>query len=49
MVWVGSVLENHLIAVLCHEQGHIPLDQLAQNPIHPHLEHSQREIGRVMK
>lgn len=25
----------------CHGQGHIPLDQIAPNPIQPSLEHSQ--------
>jgi len=25
----------------CHGQGHLPLDQVAQSPIQPGLEHSQ--------
>jgi len=39
--WVG--LEGTLKIVLfqppCHDQGHLPLDQVAQNPIQPGLEH----------
>lgn len=49
MVWVGRVLEDHLFPAPCHEQEHIPLHQLAQNSVHPYAEHSQREMGHVVK
>ena len=30
MVWVGRDLNDHLVPTLCREQGHLPLDQVAQ-------------------
>ena len=31
MVWVGRDLKDHLVPTPCHEQGHLPLDQVAQS------------------
>ena len=39
MVWVGRGLKGHL--VLCHGQGHLPLDQVAPIPIQPGLAQPQ--------
>jgi len=41
MVWVGRDIIDNLVPILCHEQGHLPLDQAAQSPFQPGLEHSQ--------
>jgi len=41
MVWVGSDLKDHLVQPPCLEQGHLPLDQVAQGSIQPGLEHFQ--------
>jgi len=38
MVWVGRDLIDLLDPTLCHGQGHLPLDQVAQSPIQPGLE-----------
>jgi len=32
---------RHLVQPPCHGQGHLPLDQVAQSPIQPGLEHCQ--------
>lgn len=34
MVWVGRNFKDHPIPTPCHEQGHFPLNQVAQKP-HP--------------
>jgi len=39
MVWVGRDLKSHLVPIPCHEQGHLPPEQVAQSPIQPGLEH----------
>ena len=38
--WFGleGTIKGHLLQLPCHEQGHLPLDQVAQNPIQPDLE-----------
>jgi len=41
MVWVGRHLKAHLVPTPCHEQGHLPPDQVAQSSIQPGLEHCQ--------
>ena len=41
MVWVGKDLKGHLIPTPLHGQGHLLLDQVAQSPIQPGLEHFQ--------
>jgi len=45
MVRVGRDLKGHLKVIYfqlpCHEQGHLPLDQVAQSSIQPGLEHCQ--------
>ena len=41
-VCVAKKLIDHLVALPCHGQGHLPLDQVAQRPIQPGLEHFQR-------
>jgi len=42
MFWVGRDLIDHLVPTpLCHRQGHLPLDQVAQSLIQPGLEHCQ--------
>jgi len=41
MVRVGRDLKDHLVPTPCHEQGHLPLDQVAQSSIQPGLEHFQ--------
>jgi len=43
MVWVGRNLKDYLVQPPCHGQGHLPLDQVAQSPIQPGLEHCQGE------
>ena len=37
IVWVGRDLKDHLAQPPCKEQGHLPLDQVAQSPVHPGL------------
>jgi len=32
MVWVGRTLKIIWFQTPCHEQGHLPLDQVAQSP-----------------
>jgi len=39
MVWVGRDLQRSSSPTPCHGQGHLPLDQVAQSPIQPGLEH----------
>jgi len=41
--WFGleGTFEDHLVQPPCHGLGHLPLDQAAQSPIHPGLEHFQ--------
>jgi len=39
MIWIGRHLIDDLIPTLCHGQGHLPLEQAAQSPIRPGLEH----------
>ena len=34
-----GTFKDHLVQPLCHGQGHLSLDQIVQNPIHPDLEH----------
>jgi len=41
MVSIGRDLKDHLIPTPCHEQGHLPLHQVAQSSIQPGLEHFQ--------
>jgi len=43
MVWAGRDLKDHLVPTPspCHEQGHLSLDQVAQSPVQPGLEHFQ--------
>ena len=41
MILVGGGLKNHLAPTLLCERGHLPLDQVAQSPIQPGLEHFQ--------
>jgi len=41
MVWVGKNLIDHLVPPLCHGQGHLPLDQVAQSPIQRGLQQFQ--------
>jgi len=41
MVWVGRDLKDHLVPPPRHGQGHLPLEQAAQSPIQPGLEHCQ--------
>jgi len=41
MVWVGRDLRDHVVPTHCYGQGHLPLDQVAQSPIQPGLEHLQ--------
>jgi len=41
MLWVGRDLKGHLVQRPCHEQGHLLLDQVAQSPVQPGLEHCQ--------
>jgi len=41
MVTVGRDLKDHLVPNPCHEQGHLPLDQVAQSSIQPGPEHCQ--------
>jgi len=36
-----GTFKDHLVQGPCHGQGHLPLDQVAQSPIQPGLEHSQ--------
>jgi len=36
-----ETIEAHLVQLLCHGQGHVSLDQVAQSPMHPNLEHLQ--------
>ena len=39
MVWVGRELKDLLVPTPCHGQGHLPLDQAAESPVQPGLEH----------
>ena len=41
--WFGleGTLKITWIQPPCHEQGHLPLDQVAQSPIQPGLQHFQ--------
>lgn len=41
MEWFGleGILKDRLAPTPYHEQGHLPLDQAAQGPFHPGLEH----------
>lgn len=32
MVWLGKDLKDHLVPTPCHEQGQLPLDQVAPSP-----------------
>jgi len=41
MVWVGMDLKDHLVPSPCHEQGHLPLDRVAQSSIQPGVGHCQ--------
>jgi len=43
MGWFGleGTFKDHLVQALSHGQGHLPLDQVAQSPIQPGLEHLQ--------
>lgn len=34
---LGGTSRGHLVQAPCNEQGHIPLDQVAENPIQPDL------------
>ena len=36
-----GTFKGHLVQPPCHEQGHLPLDQVAQSPVQPDLECSQ--------
>jgi len=38
MLWVGRNFRGHLAQLPCSEQGHLPLDQVAQSPLQPGLE-----------
>jgi len=39
IVWFGleGTFKGHLVQPPCNEQGHLPLDQVAQSPIQPDL------------
>lgn len=39
MVWHGRDPKDHLITIPCNGQGHLSLDQVAQSPTHPSLQH----------
>ncbi|KAK4808149.1 hypothetical protein QYF61_000129 [Mycteria americana] len=41
LVWVGRDLKDHRVPPPCHGQGCLPLEQAAQSPIQPGLEHFQ--------
>jgi len=41
MVRVGRDLKDYLVPTPCHEQGHLPLHQVAQSSIQPGLKHFQ--------
>jgi len=41
MVGFGRDFKDHLFQPPCHEQGHLPLEQVAQSSIQPGLEHRQ--------
>lgn len=34
-----GAFEGHLVQSLCHGQGHLSLDQIAQSPVQPDFEH----------
>jgi len=36
-----KIFKDHLAQHLCHGWGHLPLNQVAQSPIQPHLEQFQ--------
>ena len=35
---MDGTFQGHLVLPPCHEQGHLPLDQVAQSPVQPGLE-----------
>lgn len=37
MLWGGRDIKDDLVTTLCHEQGHLPLSQIAQGSIQPGL------------
>jgi len=41
MVWIGRNLKDLLVPIICHGQGHRPLDQVTPSPIQPCPEHIQ--------
>jgi len=41
MTWVGRDLKDHPVPTPCHGQEYHPLDQVAEGPIQPGLEHFQ--------
>ena len=41
--WLEGIFKDHLVQAPCHGQGYLPLDQVAQSLIQPHLEHFQGE------
>jgi len=41
MVSVGRDLKYYLVPTPCHEQSHLPLEQVVQSSIQPGLEHFQ--------
>ena len=36
-IWVERPLKRHLVQLLCNEQRHLQLDQIAQSPLQPDL------------
>lgn len=38
MAWIWKDLKDHHVPLLCHVQGHLPLDQVLQSHIQPGLE-----------
>jgi len=40
MEWFGSegTFKDHLVQPPCSDQGHLPLDRIAQSPVQPDLE-----------
>ena len=47
MVQVGKDLKDHLVPSPDHWLGHLSLDQVAQRPIYPDLEHLQGRTTTV--
>lgn len=39
--WLEGIFDDHLVQPSCHGQGHLLLDQAAQCPIQPGLDHFQ--------